>query len=131
MDNRTDNRNSTKLAIMSWAPLVMFVGWIIYYMAILGNFIADKRLEEHFAMAGQTAENYTSLFITLALASIVTFAVMLYLIWHVWTKTNLPAGQKVMWVVFLVFFAAFAFPVYWYMHLKNERPRNNASPALS
>ncbi len=126
-----DKNTVKKVGIISWLPLVLFVAWTLYYMSILGNFIADQRLEEHMAMAGQTAENYTSLFITLAIASIVTFGVLIYQVWHVWTRTDLYAGQKVVWVVFLVTFLFIAFPVYWYMHFKNERHRNNASPALS
>lgn len=128
---KKDERTVRNIGILSFAPLVLFIGWLVYYGVVLGEFIAGKRLENHMAMAGETAANYTSLFLTLAIVSILAFGVMLYMIWHVWTKTNLPAGQKVVWVVFLFTFFFLAFPVYWYMHFKNDRPRNNPSPALS
>lgn len=120
------------MGIISFLPLVLFIGWVIYYMFLMGDFIADKRMEEHMGMAGQTAQNYTSLFVSLALISAFSFGVMVYQIWHVWTQSNLPTGQKVMWVVFMAMFWVFAHPVYWYMHFRKPVPRrHNTTPALS
>jgi hypothetical protein len=127
MNNKALEKN---MGVISWTPLVLFTAWFAYYMVLIKDFIAGKRLEDHLDIAGTTAANYGTLFFTLAIVCSIAAAVLLYMVWHVWTRTNLPAGQKVVWVIFLVMFGAFAFPVYWYMHFKNNIPRNTASPAL-
>lgn len=120
------------LGVLSFLPLILFLGWLAYYLGILGDFVVNKDLDEHMAIAGRTAQNYTSLFVTLAIISTMSFGVMIYQIWHLWAKTDLPRGQKAMWIIFMAVFWIFAHPVYWMMHIKNPtQRRHSASPALT
>ena len=134
MDIRNNNNRDKRvknLGFWSWTPLVLFTAWHIYYMVLAWEHLHGFSIFNHFAIISDTMANYTSLFITLAIACTVAAGVLLYLVWDVWTKREIPAGQKTMWVLFLVTFGAFAFPIYWYMRVKNPVRRSNASPALS
>lgn len=119
------------LGILAFAPLFLFIFWLAFYFIILKDYIANQRLEEHLSIAGTTVEYYTPLFILLAINFIVAFAAFLSFVWIVWTKTAMPAGQKMTWVIFFATFNLIAFPVYWMMHIKDTRHRTHASPALS
>jgi hypothetical protein len=119
------------LGILAFAPLFLFAFWLIYYFIILKDYIVGYRLEEHMAMEGTTVAYYTPLFILLAINFIIAFAAFLYFVWDIWTRENVPTGNKIVWVLFLATFNIAAFPIYWYMHVKHDYVRNNASPALS
>jgi hypothetical protein len=88
-------------------------------------------MEDHVGMQTTTVANYTPLFILLAINFIIAFAAFLYFVWDIWTRPNVPSGNKIMWVLFMATFNIAAFPVYWYMHVKHDRIRNHPSPALS
>ena len=129
MENQKKVRN---LGILAWAPLILSIVWTVMYMFILGDYIADREMEHHMEMAGTTARNWDLLFLTLAPVAVLALAAMLYFIWQISRRTDMPTGQKMIWVVFIAAFHVIAYPVYWNMHIKNDHvPRNNPSPALS
>lgn len=118
--------------ILAFAPIFLFTLWSVYYFIILGNFIVQDRLGEHLEIAGRTFQYYTPLFILFGVNFLVTLGAFLFFLWNIWTRPEVPSGNKVVWVVFLAAFNIIAFPVYWYMHIKHDFVRHkNASPALS
>ena len=128
MEGKNRIRN---LGILAFAPIFLFAFWAIYYFVILKDYIVQYRLEDHIAMQTTTVENYLPLFILLAINFIIAFAAFLYFVWDIWTRPDVPAGNKMVWVIFLATFNLIAYPVYWYMHVKYDHVRNNPSPALS
>ena len=128
MDGKNKIRN---LGILAFAPVFLFALWLVYYFVILKDYIVQYRMEDHVAMQTTTVANYTPLFILLAINFIIAFAAFLYFVWDIWTRDNVPTGNKIMWVLFLATFNIVAYPIYWYMHVKYDRVRNNPSPALS
>ena len=120
------------LGILAFAPLFLFAFWMIYYFIILRDYITGYMLEHHLEIAGVTVNNYTPLFILLGINFIVAFAAFLYFVWNIWTRPEVPSGNKIVWVIFMATFNLIAFPIYWYMHIKNDYVRSsNASPALT
>lgn len=125
-------RKILNLGILAFAPLCLFVLWLVYYFVILKDYIINNRLGEHLEIAGTTVDNYTPLFILLAINFIIAFIAFLYFVMNIWTREDVATGQKIMWVLFMATFNLVAFPVYWYMHIKyGHIKRDNPSPALS
>jgi|GEM_PF-1654598 len=130
--NKKDKKRILNLGILAFAPLFLFAFWLIYYFIILGDYIVNYKLENHLEIAGTTVEYYTPLLILLGINFVVAFVAFLYFVWNIWTRPDVPAGNKVVWVIFLATFNLIAYPVYWYMHIKNDYVRrSNASPALT
>jgi len=130
--HKNDKKKILHLGILAFAPLVLFVFWLVYYFIILGDYIVNRELENHLEIAGTTVAYYTPLFILLGINFVVAFAAFLVFVWNIWLRPEVPAGNKVVWVIFLATFNLIAFPIFWYMHIKNDYVRgNNASPALS
>lgn len=120
------------LGILAFAPIFLFALWLFYYFIVLKDYIVNNKLGQHLEIAGTTVSNYTPLFILLAINFVIAFVAFLYFVWNVWTKSEMPTGNKIMWVIFMATFNIAAFPVYWYMHIKHDFVRHqNASPALS
>jgi len=130
--NKKNSKRIRNLGILAFAPLFLFAFWLIYYFVILGDYIVNKNLDEHLEIAGTTVQYYTPLFILLGINFVVAFGAFLYFLWNVWTRDDVSTGNKIIWVVFMATFNIAAFPVYWYMHVKNDYVRHhNASPALT
>jgi hypothetical protein len=120
------------LGVLAFAPIVLFTLWLFYYFVILKDYIAQYQLEHHQEIVGLTATFYNPLFILLAINFTVAFVAFLYFVMNIWTREDVPSGQKIVWVVFMATFNIAAFPLYWYMHIKNDHVvRHNISPALS
>ena len=132
MDRKKQEKRTLHLGILAFAPLFLFAFWMIYYFIILRDYITGYMLEHHLEIAGVTVNNYTPLFILLGINFIVAFAAFLYFVWNIWTRPEVPSGNKIVWVIFMATFNLIAFPIYWYMHIKNDYVRSsNASPALT
>lgn len=132
MENKKNSKKIRNLGILAFAPLFLFAFWLIYYFVILGDYIVNKNLDEHLEIAGTTVQYYTPLFILLGINFLIAFAAFLYFLMDVWTKRDVPTGNKMIWVLFLATFNIIAYPVYWYMHIKHDFVRSgNASPALT
>lgn len=120
------------LGVLAFAPIFLFALWLFYYFVILKDYIAQYRLEHHNEIVGITASFYDPLFILLAINFIVAFAAFLYFVMNIWTRPDVPTGQKIVWVIFMAAFNIVAMPLYWYMHIKNDHVvRSGVSPALS
>lgn len=127
-----NKRKVRRLGILAFAPLALFLVWVVVYLVMLRDYIAQYRMEQHEDIVTTTAYYYDPLFVLMAVTAIVGLAALLYFIMNVANRQNMPTGQKMVWVVFLASLNIFAFPVYWYMHIKNEHVvRDNPSPALS
>lgn len=126
----SNDKKILNLGILAFAPLFLFMLWLIFYFIILKDHIgADVNGS---AAAGATVNYYSPLFIMLAINFIIAFIAFLYFLMNMWTRENVPTGTKIMWVIFLAVFHIFAFPIYWVMHIKNDgKVRDNASPSLS
>ena len=124
------NKKISNLGILAFAPLFLFALWMIYYFIILAPYIGSD--VNGSAAAGATVRNYTPLFIMLGINFIIAFIAFLYFLMNMWTRKNVASGTKIMWVIFLAVFNIVAFPIYWFMHIKNDHVvRDNASPLLS
>lgn len=132
MDNRKVSKKVLNLGILAFAPVFLFALWLVYYFVILKDYIVNYRLENHMEIAGTTVSHYTPLFILLGINFLIAFIAFLYFLWQIWTRPDMPTGNKMVWVIFLATFNIIAYPIYWYMHIKNDFVRNeNASPALT
>lgn len=121
-----------RLGLLAFAPLFLFALWMTVYFVILSDYITQYRLEHHEDIVGTTAYYFDPLFALAAVNAIVALGALLYFVMHVWTKSMMPTGNKMVWVAFLATFNILAFPVYWHMHVRHAtKSRNNTSPALT
>jgi len=127
-----DAKRTTNMGILAFAPLVLFVLWCVYYLVILRDYFAENQLGAHLDIAGTTVNNFLPLAIMFGVSFLVATAAAIYFSLDAWHKPESPVGNKVIWVLFLVFFNLIAFPVYWYMHIYNEGMRAlEVSPSLT
>jgi hypothetical protein len=48
---------------------------------------------------------------------VVMAALLIYYVLHVYRNSHVAKETKVLWVIILVLFLFFAFPIYWYVHV--------------
>lgn len=106
--------------LLSWVPLLIFTIGTIYFLYINGRLVEHKQFHEHEKVVLFAFKNYDQLFILGSIAGIVSLIVMLTFIVHLAKLKNVNDAQKISWIIFMVFFGAFAFPVFWYNVIRTE-----------
>lgn len=117
--------------LLSFIPLISFTLWTIYFLIINKHQIATKTFQDHERVVTDMLHNYGGLFWGLALCCLITTFVMLYFVVHLARLVRLNAAKKIAWMVFMVCFGAFSFPVFYYMELKNEPDEVETYPDIA
>lgn len=118
----TDAQKRT-MGIISWIPLLAFTIGTVYFMYVNGMLVEGKHFEQHDKVVLFAFRNYDQLLALGAVAGTISLAVMLYYIVHLAKLKNLNDGMKIGWIMFMVFFGAFSFPVFYNSVIKRE-PEN-------
>lgn len=105
---------------LCFTPLASYTLWFVYYLMVNKNVIVPNHMGDHLQMMANTLAHYPALFTGLALCSIWTTTVLVYLIIHIARLKEMDTQTKIGWIVFMGFLAPFAFIVLWYTELKKE-----------
>lgn len=116
MKDTTRNR----IGLLCFLPLILFTAWGVVYTIILRRQIENREMDDHVELVSRTFQAYGPLFLLLALACIVSAIVLIRLMMHVIRQRNLNNAQKLLWIIFMVAFGAFAFPLYWYWKIRGH-----------
>ena len=116
--------------VLCFTLMILFAMWTIYFFTIVKEEVVTSSIANHILWVTAMLQNYTSLWITLTLICIVTGSILLYLIVHLARLKDMPAGNKIFWMVFLTTFGAFAFIVFWYMELRSEPKYVDVYPSI-
>jgi hypothetical protein len=108
---------------ISFIPLIAFTLWTIYFLIVNKRLIEHKSFQDHLSVMSDMLQNYGGLFWGLALCCVITTFVMLYFTVHLARLRRMNAATKIGWLVFMVCFGAFSFPIFYYLELRNE-PNN-------
>lgn len=109
-----------RIGLLCFLPLALFTAWGIVYSFIIRDQIEKQDMHDHVELVGRTFRAYGPLFLLLALACIVSAIVLIRLMLHILRQRNLNNAQKLLWIMFLVAFGAFAFPIYWYLKIRGH-----------
>ena len=93
--------------------------------------IHSETFENHFAISSNMFEHYPSLLLWLVVAVVIAATVLLYFAIHLARLRSMNAGTKVGWIVFMVLFGAFAFPVFYYLELRKEPNEIDVYPDIA
>ena len=128
MENTTKKYGKT----LSFLPLISYGLWTIYYIIIASRANGPYAGSfDHLNVVTNTLMHYGSLFIGLALASIITATILIYFIIHIARLKEMPDVHKLGWIVFMTFMAPIAFIVFWYTELRNEPSEINVYPDIA
>lgn len=124
----TDAQKRT-MGLISWIPLLAFTIGTIYFMYVNGRLIDNKMFHKGDQVVLFAFRNYDQLLLLGAVAGTISLAVMLYFIVHLAKLKNVNDGMKIGWIMFMVFFGAFSFPIFYNRVIKNEpedQPMHNS-----
>ncbi|MBS1781359.1 MAG: hypothetical protein JST70_18675 [Bacteroidetes bacterium] len=116
---------------LSFLPLISYLLWTVYYTIVASKSNGPSISFDHMNVMSNMMHNYTGLFITLALASILTATILIYFIVHIARLKDMMPEYKIGWIVFMTFAAPIAFIVFWYTELKNEPSEINVYPDIA
>lgn len=117
--------------LLAFTPIVLFTLWTIYFFTLVQEEVVTSSVANHFAWVTAMVGSYTSLWITLGLVCTISAAILLYFVVHIARLKDMPAGDKVIWMVVLPAFGAFGFMAFWYFELKNEPEKVDVYPGIA
>lgn len=117
--------------LLSFTPIALFTIWTIFFFSTVREEVVTSSVSAHIAWVTAMLENYTSLWVSLALICTISAAILLYFAVHIARIKRMPAGEKLFWLVLLPTFGAFAFIAFWYFELRNEPERVDVHPSIA
>lgn len=125
--------NTTKKygKVLSFLPLVAFTGWTIYFLYINRVQLHNETFQDHEGVVTTMLAHYDSLLLFLVIAVVLSATVLLYFVLHLARLRSMNSGTKITWIVFMVLFGAFAFPVFWYQELRKEPNEIDVYPDIA
>lgn len=127
MENTTKKYGKT----LCFLPFISYLLWTVYYAIVASRSNGASISFDHANVMSNMMNNYTVLFLTLALASIITATILVYFIVHIARLRDMIPEYKIGWIVFMTFAAPVAFIVFWYTELKNEPSEINVYPDIA
>jgi hypothetical protein len=118
-----DAGQKRRMGLYSFLPLLAFGVAGAYHMLIFKDEVASRDMEDHIALATETARHFTPLAMFYGTATVITLAVLLYFIIHLLRIKHMASGAKLFWAVMLTMFIPFSFPVFWYTMIRKEPKR--------
>ena len=115
-----DYRMKRRMGIISFLPLLSYMGWLLQYLFIMRSLIAKGIMEDHVSMSSLLTQNYNGTLFFFSLCFAITSAVLVYFVVHIARLATMNSGVKVGWIVFMTFLAPVAFPVFWYNEIRHE-----------
>ena len=117
-----DEKKKRTLGILSFVPLATFLLFAGYLFAIIYPYIQDGGIfsNNHEAISTVMAEHYGTLLVLSGLAFVTGVAMLAYYLVHIARLTNMSAGAKIGWMLFLVVFMGIGFPIFWYNEIRTE-----------
>src|SRR5690606_31821262 len=101
-------------------PPIAFVIWLIYLLIVNNRLVSHEQFHQHDRVVTMLFDNYggvAALFMTVFLMGL---AVLVALTVHLKKVRTMNGATKLAWLVFLVVFAPFSVPVYYYIELRHE-----------
>lgn len=109
--------------IMSFVPLIAYTICSVYYLFLIRPLMHHQEMDDHGTLNEITANHFTSLTWMVCIATVLAAVLFFYCLYYLLRLRDMAVWDKIGWMVFLVFFGAFAFPVFWYYSIRTE-PRN-------
>jgi hypothetical protein len=120
MDNLMvfDDNVKRNAGVICSIPAASFILTFIYYLTLVwpltdGHAVAG-------AVVGITAQNYDTLFVMLAISSILAAGVLIYCLVLLARLKNMNAASKLIWIILLSTFAPVAAVFFWYFLINRE-----------
>ena len=110
-------------------PVAYFIGllgiWPVIYFFIFIAFIVYTFA----AIPKHGFEGFRYIFLFHIGTMLLTFALMAVFVIHAFRTDQLAQDRRVIWVVLLLFFGPFAFPVYWWLYIRPRAVVETYGPA--
>lgn len=105
--------NKVLSCVLSFLPLVLFI------LSMVGLIVFAIVAGEGTMSVGGTIA-LIALFIFELITVVLTFGIMIWYMIKACKNPELSTGMKVLWCALLYCFNMIAFPVFWFMYIKNE-----------
>jgi hypothetical protein len=124
-----NSRAKNIMGILSFLPILAYIAWAIHFFSIAGQYYDEPIKADRISAA--LANNFQSTLLFFTLCFVITSAVLVYFIVHIARSKMMNSSSKLGWIIFMTFGAPVAFPVFWYVEVRNEPERLPIHPDIA
>lgn len=117
--------------LLAFTPFILFSLWTIYFFSLVQEEVVTSSISDHFAWVAAMVGSYNSLWISLGVICTITAAILLYFVVHLARLKDMPAGEKIFWMVTLPTFGSFGFIAFWFFELRNQPEKVDVYPSIA
>ena len=114
-----DDKVKRRMGIICMLPAIAFGITLLYYFIILSPLLHGH--PEPKSAVGITSDNYTSLFIMLAISATISLGVLIYCLIHLLKIKTINTPAKMEWALILICAQPICFILFWYFQIKKEQ----------
>jgi hypothetical protein len=108
------------LGMISFIPGAAFLLWIAYLLILNNRLVEQGQLHQHDRVVSLLFDNYGGVSALFLLVFMIGLAVLVAMVVHLKKVRTMNGATKLAWIAFLVIFAPFSFPVYYYIEVRHE-----------
>jgi hypothetical protein len=128
--NTMNDKKKKHVLIWSILPLAAYTICSVYYMIIIRPMLHQQDMDDHVRLNTITARHFNTLIWLISIATVIAGIVYFYFLFHILRLRDMTSWNKIGWAVFLTFFGAFGFPVFWYYQIKPEPQHVRLKPSI-
>jgi hypothetical protein len=111
-----DDKMKSRMGIVCMIPVLCFLICLVYYLSIV---VTGTGGQEHYTIVDVTHRNYDTLFVMLAISSVITAPVFIYCLMILARLRHMNSENKLIWIIFLSTFAPIASALFWLFLVRN------------
>jgi len=125
-----DNNMKRNIGILSFLPLVAWSITVAYILILNRPLVDHRMMQDHELLVTNLSAHYGSIAIFLIITVLITAGLIYFYAIHLARLKSLNTPTKMVWVIFMIVFGAFAFPVMWYLEIRKEPKNPPVFPSL-
>jgi len=112
--------------ILSIVPFILFVIYMGWFFSSFTEIMVTALNHQNGPVEAEFIRHMMGIILIASVMGLVTLAAMIVFIIHAANNKSLESAEKIMWVLLFVFVGLIAFPLYWFLRIKDAPLKESA-----
>ena len=118
---RMANPARTILGILSVVPIISIIWLLVYIFTRLVPYFIELENSGMDPSPGEIFSMLSGLIVTVVIMGFLHFGLLVFFIIHLMQDHAAKDGDRLVWLLLLLFFNPFSYTFYWYFRIYNDR----------
>ncbi len=123
--------SKTWTGIIGFLPFLLFIVYMGWFFGSFADIMVTAINQERAPVEVEFVKNMMSMILLAIIMGMAALAAMIIYIIHVVNNKSIESGEKIVWIVLFIFAGLIAYPVYWFMRIKDGPAQQPGEPRFS